>query len=166
MNYISLELLPVLISLVVLMSVLLYTMIKLMRNWVVLFALIPLTLMTVIVMYRTIDDNLGYCTLGVIPDDAVYQSHVPTYDDEKIEARVYLIETEAERERSASRGARCYLIDNTEENQEAMEEAENKTEQGVPQQIKQKGDKSGQGQTQGGEYAVYDFQPRGDDFAK
>jgi hypothetical protein len=147
----NVELLPSLIALSILSVVVLYTIIKLLRNWLVSFVLIPTTLIASIVIYQNVTDIMGYCIPTKIPNGAIYQDHVLSLNRAYIMVDVYLRDTAAERDK------RCYAIPWSEENEEQMNAAEQKQGNGVMSEIQ--GVEGLEGQTPGGDYQIYDFQP-------
>jgi hypothetical protein len=144
----TVDLLPILVSLLFLSLVVLWVAVRNYKNFLITFIIIPLTLISVITSYTTIQNLLGYPVNTTIPDDSFYITHLESLDREWI--YVWAVPP-------ASDKPRAYTIANTEQNREAMEEAEAGAEDGVGQQIGSA--QKGQGQTEGGEYVVYDFIP-------
>lgn len=147
MTYTS-DLFPILISLLFLSIVVLLVTIINRKNFLVVFTIIPLTLSSATIIYFTVDRLLGYPVEVIIPDDSFYITHLVSLDREWI--YVWAVPPESNK-------PRAYTIANTEQNREAMEEAENGAAEGVGQQIGSM--QEGLGQTEGGEYIVYDFIP-------
>jgi hypothetical protein len=147
MTYTS-DLFPILISLLFLSIVVLLVAIINRKNFLVVFTIIPLTLLSSTVIYFTVDRLLGYPVEVIIPDDSFYITHLESLDREWI--YVWAVPPESGK-------PRAYTIANTEQNKKAMEEAEAGAEEGVGQQIGSM--QEGLGQTEGGEYIVYDFIP-------
>lgn len=148
MTYSS-DLLPVLLSLLFLSLVVLWVAVRNYKNFLITFIIIPLTLISVITCYTTIQELLGYPVETVIPDDSFYVTHLESVDREWL--YVWAVPP-------GSSKPRAYTIANTEQNKKAMEEAESGVEDGVGQQIGQLD--NGLGQTEGGAYQVYDFIPQ------
>lgn len=142
------DLFPILISLLFLSIVVLVIAIINRKNFFITFTIIPLTLLSATTIYFTIDRLLGYPVFVTIPDDSFYITHLESLDREWI--YVWAVPPESDK-------PRAYTIANTEQNREAMEEAENGAAEGVGQQIGSM--QEGLGQTEGGEYVVYDFIP-------
>lgn len=148
MTYSS-DLLPILLSLLFLSIVVLVIAIINRKNFFITFMIIPLTLSSATTIYFTIDRLLGYPVFVSIPDDSFYITHLESMDREWI--YVWAVPPSSDK-------PRAYTIANTEQNKKAMEEAESGAEDGVGQQIGQLD--NGLGQTEGGEYQVYDFIPQ------
>ena len=132
--------------------VVLWVAIKNYKNFIITFFIIPLTLVSVITSYTTVQRLLGYPVQAIIPDESVYITHLTGGEF----IYVWAFPPGADQ-------PRAYSIPNTEQNKKAMEEAAEGQEQGRGQQISQKtgegeeGMMRGVGETDGGEYEVYDF---------
>lgn len=148
----TIDLLPILASLLFLSMVVLWVAIKNYKNFIITFFIIPLTLVSVITSYTTVQRLLGYPVQAIIPDESVYITHLTGGEF----IYVWAFPPGADQ-------PRAYSIPNTEQNKKAMEEAAEGQEQGRGQQISQKtgegeeGMMRGVGETDGGEYEVYDF---------
>ena len=154
----AVELFPLLSSLSVLAVVVLWFSIQNHKNALLLAIVIPLTLTATIVSYMSVQSILGYPIVKDIEKDSIYVSHITSADDKYI--YVWLIEP-------GSNKPRAVTIPNTDNNKKQMSDAKDSTEKGLkqrmaphPQEEKLK-DQNG-GQTQGGEYMIYDFQLKAD----
>ena len=150
----NLDLLPLLTSVVFLTIVVLWIAVKNYKNFIITFLIIPLTLVAAIVSYSTVDRLLGYPVHGAIDKDSLYLFHVESGDREWIYVWVIAPDDLGEVR------PRAITIANTEQNRKAMQEAQEKGEQGQPMSIGQEGqmELGNNGETNGGEYEVYDFQ--------
>jgi hypothetical protein len=147
----SSELLPILISLMFLSIVVLWVAIRNYKNFLITFIIIPVTFVSVITSYLTLQNLLGFPVVTPIPNDSFYINHI--VDGDVIYVWAWPTETEK---------PRLYSIPNTEQNKKAMDEAAKAQEEGKGQKIGQEGADQdgtgvGKGQTQGGEYNTYDF---------
>jgi len=128
--------------------VVLWISVKNYKNFLITFIIIPLTLISVVTSYTTIQRLLGYPVETNIPTDSVYVTHLTDHD---------WIFVWAFPPKSAS--PRAYSIPNTAQNKKAMEEAEQGQEAGRGQLISQNSETPAEtvGQTNGGDYVTYDF---------
>jgi len=79
MNYIpsyNLDLLPVLLSIILISVIVLWVAIKNHQNFVLMFILIPITIFSGWTIYSTIDKLLGYPVNDVIVEDSFYLYHI------------------------------------------------------------------------------------------
>jgi len=155
----AVELFPLLLSLFIVAVVVLWFSIQNYKNAPLLAFIIPLTLSATIVSYISVQSILGYPIVKDIEQDSIYLSHITSADEKHI--YVWLIEPNADKPRSLT-------IPNTDNNKKQMADAKQKTEAGVKQKIaphpneeKLKEKRKGGGQTEGGEFMVYDFQITG-----
>lgn len=145
----NIDLLPILVSLLFLSLVVLWVAVRNYKNFLITFIIIPLTLVSVITSYSTIQNLLGYPVKATIPDESFYITHMESLDREWI--YVWAVPLGSDK-------PRAYTIPNTEQNKKAMEEAEEGQAQGKGQQIGQEGSEMGVGgETFGGEYVTYEF---------
>lgn len=136
------DLVPILVSLGFLSAVTMWVAVRNYKNFFITFILIPLTLISSITTYRTVDNLLGYPVAAMIPEESLYVSHLETPDW----IFVWVVPPGEIKPRS-------FVIPNTKKNQEQMQQAGKKMEQGVAQQV---------GMPRGterndGEYITYDF---------
>ena len=115
------------------------------------FLIIPLTIFSGWTAYSTIDKLLGYPVFEEVKTDSLYITHL---DDPMGDFIFVWVVNPGELK------PKSIMVINSEENKEALEEAKEQQERGIPQMLKQKLEK-GEGQTQGGELEVYDFQQQG-----
>lgn len=152
----NVQLLPILVSLLIISGVLLWVGIKVHRNWLLMFLLIPLTMFCAWNIYQEVDKLLGYPVYQEIKKDSVYIHHVIAFNGEVIYVWIYV---------PGDSRPKAIIIPNTENNQQQLEQAQQESGEGKPQLIGQKMTE-GQGETQGGELYTYDFQPTGPDIHK
>ena len=142
----TIDLLPVLISLGILASVLMWVGIKNHKNWLLMFLLIPLTIGSSWTIYSTVDKLLGYPIVDIMNKKSLYLAHIEQ-DDQWI--NVWIV-------KDGEQTPKAIKVPNTENNRQKLDEAKEKSEAGVETFIKQPGDPK-QGQTEGGEIETYDF---------
>ena len=148
------ELFPLLVSLFILAVVVLWFSIQNYKNASLLAIIIPLTLAATIISYLSVQSILGYPIVKDIEKDSIYISHITSADDEFI--FVWVIEP-------GSLKPRALTIPNSDNNKKQMSDAKEKTQAGLKQKLaphpnEKKLIEQGRGQTEGGEYMVYDFQ--------
>jgi len=148
------ELFPLLVSLFILAVVVLWFSIQNYKNASLLAIIIPLTLAATIISYLSVQSILGYPIVKDIEKDSIYISHITSADDEFI--FVWVIEP-------GSLKPRALTIVNSDNNKKQMSDAKEKTQAGLKQKLaphpnEKKLLEQGRGQTEGGEYMVYDFQ--------
>lgn len=147
------DLLPVLLALVVITIVVLWVAIQNYKNFLVMLLIIPLTIASGWTIYTTVDALLGYPTYAEMTADSQYEHHIEDRTNELI--YIWLYEPGSDR-------PKAIIVPLTEDNKKQAEAAAEGKEKGIPQFLKPKGDVAGEGQTQGGEFETYDFQPTGD----
>jgi len=156
MNLYNFDLLPILISLVIIVCVVLWVAIRNYKNFILMFFLIPLALFSGWTVYTTVDKLLGYPTVDLFEKDTMYIAHFENPDiDEWI--YVWILKPGESKPKSI-------MIPNTKKNQEELNEAEQKASNGV--QVFMEIEPDGSGQTAGGEINTYDFQQNWDESAK
>lgn len=145
------DLLPILVTLTLLVILVLWNVIVNFKstNWLWVFLLVPLTLISAVTIYQRVSDLLGYAVWLKIPDDSLYRWHEISIDQTYIS--VVVIPNGELKER-------MYAIQNTDDNREKMEKAAEADKKGIPQMIAQNSEESHDGETNGGEYVLYDFQ--------
>jgi hypothetical protein len=142
----TVDLLPVLISLGIMASVLLWVGIKNHKNWLLMFLLIPLTIGSSWTIYSTVDKLLGYPTVDFMDKQSLYLSHIEQNDQW---INVWII-------KNGEQTPKAIKVPNTENNRKELQEAAEKKENGVETHLKQKSQPN-PGTTQGGEIETYDF---------
>lgn len=151
---ITTELIPLLISLIFLSIVVLWVAILNRKNILVLFVVIPLTLISATTSFLTVSNLLGYPTVDEIGDKSLYLFHITSNDEKNIFVWVFMSDNEGFEEQP-----RAISIPNTEENIEQMEKAKARSGNGIPQLVGQP--QNGQRRKTDGEYITYDFQING-----
>ena len=152
----NIQLLPILVSLLIISGVLLWVGIRVHRNWFLMFLLIPLTMFCAWNIYQEIDKLLGYPVYQEIKQDSIYIHHVISFDGEVIYVWIYV---------PGESRPKAIIVPNTENNQEQLEKAQQEAEEGKAQLLGMEL-QEGQGETQGGELYSYEFQPTGPDIHK
>ena len=142
----TIDLLPVLVSLGILASVLMWVGIKNHKNWLLMFLLIPLTIGSSWTISSTVDKLLGYPIVDIMSKKSLYLAHIEQ-DDQWI--NVWIV-------KEGEQTPKAIKVPNTENNRQKLDEAKEKSEAGVETYINQPGDPK-QGQTAGGEIETYDF---------
>lgn len=143
------DLLPVLISLVIIASVVLWVAIRNYKNFILMFLLIPLTLASGWTIYTTIDALLGYPVVDEFKKDTMYVAH---FENPDIADWIYVWVIQP-----GDKEPKAIMIPNTENNQEQLQTAADNSSQGIPTMLEMEGE-GGFGQTNGGEVRAYDFQ--------
>jgi len=155
-NLYNFDLLPILISLVIIVCVVLWVAIRNYKNFILMFFLIPLALYSGWTVYTTVDKLLGYPTVDLFEKDTMYISH---FENPDIDEWIYVWVL-----KPGESKPKAIMIPNTKSNQEELNEAEQKASNGV--QVFMEIEPDGSGQTSGGEINTYDFQQNWDDSAK
>ena len=150
-NDYNLDLLPLLVSLSILTFVVLWVAIRNYKNFLIIFVVIPIAITCSITSYFTVSRILGYPVHESITEESIYLSHLESPDGENI--FVWII-------KPGEGEPKAIIIENTKNNRMQLDQAQQATEGGNPQVIAPKNE--GNGQTNGGEYVVYDFQPSGE----
>lgn len=156
MNLYNFDLLPILISLVIIVCVVLWVAIRNYKNFILMFFLIPLALYSGWTVYTTVDKLLGYPTVDLFEKDTMYIAH---FENPDIDEWIYVWVL-----KPGETKPKAIMIPNTKSNQEELNEAEQKASNGV--QVFMEIEPDGSGQTSGGEINTYDFQQNWDDSAK
>lgn len=148
----DIQLLPILAALGFLSVIVLWTIIKFHKNTLVIAILIPLTIAAFTTTYITLENVLGYPITQEMKDDTLYIEHLVSENNNVI--YVWILEP-------GGTVPRSIIIPLTKENKKELKKAKQQQGQGIPQLIKQKGAKGplGVGETDGGEYETYNFQP-------
>lgn len=146
MNLYNIDLLPILLALIVIVSIVLWVAIRNYKNFLLMFFLIPLALYSGWTVYATVDKLLGYPVIENFEKDTLYISH---FENPNVAEWIYVWVLKPGEDKP-----KAIMIPNSEENQEQLSEAEQKSSEGVPQYMEMQ---DGQGQTNGGELHVYDF---------
>lgn len=155
----NLDLLPILLSLIFLSVVVLWVAIKNHRNFLLMIALIPITIFSGWTIYTTVDNLLGYPAFDDVEKNSFYLYHLEDPMGDYI--YVWLIKPGELKPKSI-------MVIGSEENKKALENAKEATEEGKPQFLRAtEGEATGEvGQTNGGELEVYDFQMNGNQILK
>lgn len=155
----NIDLLPVLLSIIFLSVVVLWVAIKNHKNFLLMFILIPLTMLSGWTVYTTVDNLLGYPVFDEVSEDSFYLYHLEDPMGDYI--YVWLIKPGELKPKSI-------MIVGSDANKDALDQAQQATEEGKPQYLRQaEGEEAGKvGQTNGGELESYDFQDAGNQVLK